>query len=87
MEILFGKPFENRNWAQYHAVKAGLVEVYACAEKKDWRAAWGIRNTVREQRKIEKFDTSMLKIACQSQKNSVCLEIPQYQNSRPQVHN
>ena len=35
MGILFGKPFWNGYWAQYHTIKAGLVaEVYACAKRK-----------------------------------------------------
>ena len=73
--------------ATCHTIKAGLLaEVYACAKKKHWRAARGIRNTVTLQREIEKFDTTMLKIPEPITKTSACLEIPQYQNSRPQLH-
>ena len=80
------KPFLHRNWARYHTIKAGLVAVvYACAKKKDWRAAKGLPNTVKSQRKIEQFDTSILKIVEPITENSACLEIPQYQNSRPQL--
>ena len=55
-------------------------------KKKHWRAARGIQNTVTLQREIEKFDTTMLKIPEPITKTSACLEIPQYQNSRPQLH-
>ena len=55
-------------------------------KKKHRRAARGIRNTVTLQREIEKFDTTMLKIPEPITKTSACLEIPQYQNSRPQLH-
>ena len=54
-------------------------------KKKDWRAAKGLPNTVKSQRKIEQFDTSILKIVEPITENSACLEIPQYQNSRPQL--
>ena len=90
MGKLFGSksvklPSVNRNWPRYNTIKAGLVaEVYAYA-KKDWRESRGIPNIVKPQRKIEKVDTTMLKIAEPFTKNSACLEIPQYQNSRPQL--
>ena len=88
MGILFGEPFYNRNGAQYHTIKAGLVaEVYACAKKRDCRGAWGIQNTVTLQREIDKFDKTMLKIAEPITKNSTCLEIPHYQKTGPQLHN
>ena len=78
---------ENRNLARYHTIKAGLVAVvYACTKKKDWRAARGIPNIVKPQRKIEKFDTTVQKIVEPITENSACLEIPQYQNSKPQLH-
>ena len=55
-------------------------------KKKDRRAARGIPNTVTLQREIEKFDTIMQKIAEPITKTSTFLEIPQYQNSRPQLY-
>ena len=62
MEILLGKPFLNRNWAQYHTIKAGLVaKVYACQKI---RLKSGQGNTEhRNTAKIDKFDKTMLKIA------------------------
>ena len=48
-----------------HTIEAGLVvQVYACA-KKQIGVARGIPNTVTQQRKMDKFDKTMLKIANQ----------------------
>ena len=80
------KTFYTRNWAPHHTIKAGLVlELYACSKIKIARGR-GIPNSVTPQRKIDKFSKTMLKITEPKTKNSACLLMPQYQNSRPQLH-
>ena len=61
------KCFYYLNWARYHTIEAGLVvEKYAYAKKKKKKkigSARGIPNFVTQQRKIDNFDKTMLKIA------------------------
>ena len=86
--LLFGtkvKTFYTRNWASHHTIEAGLVvELYACSKIKIARGR-GIPNSVTPQRKIDKFSKTMLNITEPKTKNSACLLMPQYQNSRPQL--
>ena len=87
--LLFGtrvKTFYTRNWSPHHTIEAGLVvKLYACSKIKV-AGGRGIPNSVTPQRKIDKFSKTMLKITEPKTKNSACLVMPQYQNSRPQLH-
>ena len=84
------KRFYYLNWARYHTIEAGLVvEIYAYAKKKKKikeRPGPGIPNSVTQQKKNRQFRQNHAKNR-QSQNISFArLEIPQYQNSRPQLH-
>ena len=63
--LLFGTKvitFYTRNWAPHHTIEAGLVvELYVCSKIKI-TAGRGIPNSVTPQRKIDKFNKTMLKI-------------------------
>ena len=89
--LLFGtkvKTFYTRNWTPHHTIEADLVvelHVYACSKIKI-AGGRGIPNSVKLQRKIDKFNKTVLKITEPKTKNSACLLMPQYQNSRPQLH-
>ena len=65
--LLFGtkvKTFYTRNWTPHHTIEADLVvelHVYACSKIKI-AGGRGIPNSVKPQRKIDKFNKTVLKI-------------------------